>query len=102
LLHDPIDDKVVILNFMTLDQWDDAPCAVEPSEHPFIRRTSTVALSRARLGMVEKLQLSEESGQIIRNFPVSKIILTRVIKSIKNSDKLEREVKDFLATNQLL
>ena len=96
LVHAPVSEQVVVVNFITITEMIDTSCVIYPNEHPFITRESTIAISRTQLLPIDKLAISEQSGQIIRSSPVSKEITDRVFQALADSSMLKRRIKDFL------
>ena len=97
LIHTPHDGQVVVVNFTTLRERIDPPFVVEPSEHPFLRAQSTIAISRALIWPIQKLELAEQSGLLKRDIPVTTNITSKALESVKNSSLVEHEVRNFLS-----
>ena len=102
LLHEFKADRVVVLNFITLTDYVDPPCLIEPGEHPFATKTTSVELHRAKLWPLDKLIECEENGSLTRSNPVPESIRSRILGAINQPNGLDPfhpSIREFLRTH---
>lgn len=102
LLHAPVQESVVVVNFITIREWINPPCIIYPNEHDFLTEKSTIDISRARLWTIQQLTTSEQSNLLKRHIRVSDTIVSKALKAVSKSKVIETRVLDFLRIHGLI
>jgi hypothetical protein len=96
VLTDPDEErKVVIVSVMTRRHFSDATVVLNPGDHPWIRRESTVQFDTARFCAVRRLERAVQTNAGHWQADMSASLLARVCAGLIASSRTIHAVKDY-------
>lgn len=81
-------DRLVVVCFLSWQEYHDQSCIVRPGEHPFVRHDTCVNYAGATTVADTVLEKLKAQGKLKLKDPVSPELLERIRRSAENSDSI--------------
>lgn len=86
------DGKAVFVNITTAENIADATVILEPSDHPFVRKSSAVNFRLSKILDKQKILEAIDKGCVVPHEPMVDLVLERIQAGLLRSDETPRDI----------